>query len=130
MYYVYLIECQDDKSWYIGYSADLSRRIKDHQSGNGCCTTGMKKNWKLVYYEAYIDKRDAIGREKFLKSGSGRKYLKRNLIFKLSKILSEWPVEMPDNYLSWVNEKEVNEENELEKIRLSIQRGRSYGDDK
>jgi putative transposase len=37
---------------------------------------------------------------------------------------------MPDNYLSWVNEKEANEENELEKIRLSIQRGRPYGDDK
>ncbi len=85
MYYVYLLECQEDKSWYIGYTADLKKRFKDHLSGNGCRTTSLKKNWKLIYYEAYIKKQDAIGREKFLKSGSGRKYLKKQLIKYLSK---------------------------------------------
>jgi putative endonuclease len=79
MYYVYLIECQQDKSWYIGYTADLKRRIKDHQNGYGCNTTAKKKDWKLIYYEAYIDKRDAVGREGFLKSGSGWRYLKKQL---------------------------------------------------
>jgi len=78
-YYVYVLECQDDKSWYIGYTADLRKRINDHQSGNGCRTTSLKKNWKLIYYEAYIAKNDAIGREKFLKSGSGRKYLNKQM---------------------------------------------------
>ena len=79
MFYAYLLECQQDKSWYIGYTADLKRRIGDHQKGCGCRTTSMKKNWKLIYYEAYIEKQDAIGREKFLKSGSGRKYLNKQL---------------------------------------------------
>lgn len=79
MYYVYLLECQGDKSWYIGYTADLRKRIKHHLSGKGCRTTAIKMNWKLIYYEAYIEKQDAIGREKFLKSGSGRKYLKKQL---------------------------------------------------
>ncbi|MCK5510346.1 GIY-YIG nuclease family protein [Candidatus Parcubacteria bacterium] len=79
IFYVYLLECQDDKSWYIGYTSDLKRRISDHQNGYGCRTTSLKKNWKLIYYEAYIEKRDAIGREKFLKSGSGRKYLNKQL---------------------------------------------------
>ncbi|MCK5510084.1 GIY-YIG nuclease family protein [Candidatus Parcubacteria bacterium] len=79
MFYVYLLECQQDKSWYIGYTSDLKRRINDHQRGCGCRTTFLKKNWKLIYYEAYIEKRDAIGREKFLKSGSGRKYLNKQL---------------------------------------------------
>jgi putative endonuclease len=62
MFYVYLIECRQDKSWYIGYTADLKRRIADHQSGNGCRTTAKKGDWKLIYYEAYADKRDAVGR--------------------------------------------------------------------
>ncbi len=79
MYYVYLIECQDDKGWYIGYTSDLKRRLKEHQMGQGCLTTSKKQNWKLIYYEAYLDKFDAIGREKFLKGGSGRMYLKKQL---------------------------------------------------
>lgn len=36
MYYFYVLECQDDFSWYIGYSEDLQQRIKDHLSGQGC----------------------------------------------------------------------------------------------
>jgi len=35
--------------------------------------------WKLIYAEAYLHKDDAMGREKFLKSGSGRKFLKKQL---------------------------------------------------
>jgi len=77
MYYVYLLECQHDKSWYIGYTSDLRKRIQDHKSGNGSRTTSMKNNWKLIYYEAYVEKADAIGREKFFKSGSGRTYIKK-----------------------------------------------------
>jgi putative endonuclease len=79
MYYSYLLQNTYDRSWYIGFTSDLKKRIKDHQSGNGCRTTSMKDGWKLIYYEAYIDKRDAIGREKFLKGGSGRTYLKKQL---------------------------------------------------
>ena len=85
MHYVYLIECQDDGSWYIGYSSDLKRRINDHLSGNGCRTTSMKKNWRLIYYESYLDKNDALGREKFLKGGSGRRFLKKQLVNYLAK---------------------------------------------
>ncbi|MBU4284630.1 GIY-YIG nuclease family protein [Patescibacteria group bacterium] len=79
MYYAYLLENLGDKSWYIGSTSDLKRRIQEHQTGSGGRTTRIKKNWHLIYYEAYLDKRDAVGREKFLKSGSGRKYLKKQL---------------------------------------------------
>lgn len=77
MFYVYLLECQNDKSWYIGYSEDLKKRMQDHKSGNGCRTTSMKKEWELIYYESYLNKADALDREKFLKGGSGRIYLKK-----------------------------------------------------
>ena len=79
MFYVYVLQNQDDKSLYIGYSANLRQRIKDHQDGKGARTTGLKNNWKLIYYEAYLDQGDAIGREKFLKGGSGRKYINKQL---------------------------------------------------
>ena len=79
MYYVYLLENQSDYSWYIGYTEDLRKRLKEHQGGYGCRTTSLKLNWKLIYYESYLNKQDAIGREKFLKGGSGRTYLKKQL---------------------------------------------------
>ena len=87
MYYVYLLEYKDDNSWYIGYTKELRTRLKDHQNKRGCRTTAMKNNWNLIYYKAYIEKLDAIGREKFLKGGSGIIYLKKNLIIILKKIL-------------------------------------------
>jgi len=79
MYFVYLLEHRFDRSWYIGYSTNLKKRFKDHNSGNGCVTTAKKPNWKLIYFECYANKKDALGREKFLKSGSGRKYLHKQL---------------------------------------------------
>ncbi len=85
MYYVYLLECADDQSWYIGYTQDLKKRLQDHQNGHGCRTTSIKNNWHLIYYESYLDKFDALGREKFLKGGSGRKYLRKQLVNYLLK---------------------------------------------
>jgi integrase len=41
--------------------------------------------WKLIYYEAYTQEADALGREEYLKSGSGRKFLKRQLKHYFSK---------------------------------------------
>lgn len=79
MFYVYVLENQIDKSLYVGFSADLKTRLKNHQEGKGARTTKIKKLWKLIYYESYLDKFDALGREKFLKGGSGRKYIKKQL---------------------------------------------------
>ena len=79
MYYVYVLENQADKSWYIGFTADIDKRPEEHNTGKGGRTTRLKKNWKRIYYEAYLNKNDALGREKFLKSGSGHRFLKKQL---------------------------------------------------
>ena len=81
MYKVYVLENVEDKSWYIGQTDNLERRLRQHNTKAGGRTTAMKGEgmWKLIYAEAYLDKRDALGREKFLKSGSGRTYLKKQL---------------------------------------------------
>lgn len=84
MYYVYVLENEMDRSWYIGSTDNLERRIKEHRAGLGGRTTRLKQGWQLMYCEGYIDKRDALGREKFLKGGSGRKYLKKQLAHYLS----------------------------------------------
>ena len=89
MYYVYLLENKLDKSWYIGYTTDLKRRLAEHQSGNGGKTTGKKIGWNLIYFECYLNQKDALGREKFLKGGSGRTYLKKQLRHYLGKGLGE-----------------------------------------
>ncbi len=77
---MYVLENQNDQSLYIGFTTNLKQRMEDHTSGKGSRTTKIKSNWKLIYFESYRNRDDAIGREKFLKGGSGRKYLKKQLI--------------------------------------------------
>ena len=78
MYWVYVLEAED-KGWYIGYTANLEKRLDAHKSGYGSQTTSAKGGWDLIYCEGYKSKKDAEGRERFLKSGSGRKFLKKQM---------------------------------------------------
>ncbi|MBT6253672.1 GIY-YIG nuclease family protein [Candidatus Uhrbacteria bacterium] len=78
MFYVYVIQSESSGSWYIGYSMDPYSRLKKHNQ-NGNNSTSRKGPWRLIYFEAYLDKRDALGRERFLKSGSGWRFLKKQM---------------------------------------------------
>ena len=75
---VYVLASTKDNSWYIGFSSDLDKRLKEHNSGK-TITTSKKMPWKIIYYEVSFNKLDAIAREKYLKSGMGRRYLKNRL---------------------------------------------------
>ena len=72
-YCVYVLISEKDNSWYIGYTSDIEKRLSYHNSGK-TITTNRKKPWNLLYYEVSFDKEDAIAREKYLKSGMGRRY--------------------------------------------------------
>ncbi len=78
MYYVYVLLSQKDKKFYAGVTDNLRRRLKEHNAGSEP-STRSRLPFKLIYYEACIDKNDAIAREKFLKTGMGKKYLKNRL---------------------------------------------------
>ena len=78
MYHVYVIESADTKKWYIGYTMNLKQRLMDHNRKKNVSTSHSSK-WKLVYCETYLNKMDALGRERFLKSGSGWKFLKKQM---------------------------------------------------
>ncbi len=77
-YFVYLIE-NENRNRYIGFTSNIKQRISDHNSGKGTQTTKRSQKWKLIYFEGYLDKRDALGREVFLKSGAGDRFLKKQL---------------------------------------------------
>jgi len=85
MYYVYILENKEKSGWYIGYTSDLRRRISKHNSGKGGKTTRKSAGWRLIYYEAYLNKFDAIGRETFLKSGSGHRFINKQLFHYLKR---------------------------------------------
>lgn len=76
MYYVYVLQSQADDGLYIGYTANLRRRFAQHQAGEAQATA-YRGLWELIYYEAYREESDALGREEFLKSGAGRKHLQK-----------------------------------------------------
>jgi len=78
VYYVYILQSFKDKSLYIGFSPDLKKRLKKHNSKQASSTKD-KVPFKLIYYEAYLERKDATGREKFLKSGAGWRFIKRQL---------------------------------------------------
>lgn len=84
MFYVYVLQSESDDGLYIGFTADLRRRIKEHQAGKSFATS-YRGPWRLIYCEAYLEEQDALGREEFLKSGGGRRFLKKQLKHYLTK---------------------------------------------
>ena len=74
-YYVYILKSNKDKGFYIGFTSDLKKRLTKHSYGE-VTSTKLRKPFKLIHYEYFINKKDAKTREKFLKSGYGRKQFK------------------------------------------------------
>jgi len=78
MFYTYVLLSQHDNKLYIGWTKDLKNRFSEHEHGR-VFSTKTRRPLKLIYYEACLDEQLAIAREKQLKSGFGRAYLKRRL---------------------------------------------------
>ena len=76
MFYVYVLQSESDAGLYIGFSANLKRRLAEHKAGKSKATA-HRGPWTLIYYEAYTQESDALGREEFLKSGAGRRFLRK-----------------------------------------------------
>ena len=75
-FYVYMLKSSDIKPiTYVGYTNNLNKRIKQHNSGKGAKFTRGRK-WKLIYKEKYKTKKEAISREYYIK----RNRKLRNLI--------------------------------------------------
>ena len=78
MHYVYLLRSLADNNFYTGSTSNLRRRLTEHNQGKNL-STKARVPFKLVYYEAYLVKGDAINREKFLKTTLGKRFIKKQL---------------------------------------------------
>ena len=78
MFYIYVIESLSrSEQHYIGHSADLRQRLADHNAGK-CPHTSKFVPWKIKLYIAFETIEQAQNFEKYLKSGSGHVFAKRN----------------------------------------------------
>ena len=66
MNYTYLLECAD-KTLYCGWTNDLDRRVKAHNLGQGAKYTKPRRPVRLVYFEAFETKEEAMRREAAIK---------------------------------------------------------------
>ena len=84
MYYTYVLKSIKDSRWYTGATRNLRERFKSHNDEKNF-STKSRAPFELLYYEACQNEGDAFAREKFLKSGLGKKYLKARLKRSLSQ---------------------------------------------
>ena len=77
MIYVYAL-LNNDGLFYTGCTNDLRRRITERNKGRSTYTR-YRGPFELVYYEACLDSRDAFAREKYLKSGMGKRYIRNRV---------------------------------------------------
>ena len=78
MFYTYILKSLKDGKLYIGFTKDLKNRLKEHNKGLVSITKN-RKPFELVYYEACLNEKKAVAREKVLKTGFGRLYLKNRI---------------------------------------------------
>jgi len=86
MWYCYVLKSRKNGRLYVGHTSDLDRRLQEHNSGIGGAYTKKNRPFDLIFYEAFVEKRDAEKAEKFFKSGYGREVLKDKLENYLSNI--------------------------------------------
>ena len=79
MYYVYVIYSEKFKKRYTGYCNDIDKRLDWHNELSEKSWTKKYRPWILIYFESFQMKTDAIKREKYLKTGVGRDFLKNKL---------------------------------------------------
>jgi len=79
MYYVYILRSLKDNKLYIGYSDNINRRIDEHNNGK-VESTKYRRPLALIGYICFKERQKATNFEKYLKTGSGKAFLKKHFI--------------------------------------------------
>lgn len=75
MYFVYILQSQKDQRTYVGYTKDLENRLKLHNSGQ-VKATKYRFPFNVLFTEEFSNEQEAKKRERYWKSGAGRRKLK------------------------------------------------------
>jgi putative endonuclease len=75
MYYVYVLRSQLDGNLYIGYTAKLGDRLRQHERGE-VPSTRMRRPFELIFYEGFRSMEDAKRRENYFKTSKGKSSLR------------------------------------------------------
>ncbi len=78
---VYVLYTSKYNIHYTGYTSNLISRFKSHNEYGTKGFTRKYRPWKVIHVEFFKDKIDALHREKFLKTGQGRLFIKQILKF-------------------------------------------------
>jgi len=78
MYFVYILYSNNFNRKYIGFTADLDKRLNEHNAGFTKSTKPYIP-WRIAYYEQFQSIQEARKRERYFKSSAGRRYIKQNI---------------------------------------------------
>ena len=80
MYYIYIIQSINySNKNYVGFTEDVEKRLKAHNNGQSIYTSKYKP-WKMISYLSFKNKQSAKDFEKYLKTGSGKAFLKKHFL--------------------------------------------------
>lgn len=86
MYFVYILVSLKDNKFYTGISNNPARRLREHNLGKDSTpSTKHRGPFKTVYLEKVPDRKEARLREKYLKSGCGREFIKKYLLLTIPR---------------------------------------------
>lgn len=85
MHYTYVLLSDKDERYYSGYTGDLRERIREHEMGR-VRSTAHRQPMRLIYYEACVSREVALRRERFLKTGKGKRFLRNRLAASLRSL--------------------------------------------
>ena len=77
-YHTYVLISEKDGKYYVGYTKNLNVRFEQHLKGQ-VTSTKYRLPVKLIYFEACLSQKDALKREKYLKTFYGKMYLAKRL---------------------------------------------------
>ncbi len=75
---VYVLKSERDSKWYIGCTADLVKRLEEHNAGK-VLSTKSRRPFVLLYAEEFSDKYEAFRIERFYKTAKGKRVLKHKI---------------------------------------------------
>lgn len=78
MQYVYVLQSNKDGEIYVGCTNDLKKRLVLHNAKK-VLSTKRHALYSLIYYEAYVNEMDAFARERYMKTGWGKAFLRKTL---------------------------------------------------